>query len=44
MAHEVSPGKPNTRRHSQAKKDRAVRAARQVRKALGTDHGTIPGR
>jgi transposase len=37
----MSPGKPSTRRYSQAEKDRAVRAVRQLRKELGTDHGTI---
>ena len=41
MAHEMSPGKPSTRRYSQAEKGRAVRAVRQLRKELGTDHGTI---
>ena len=37
----MSPGKPSTRRYSQAEKDRAVRGVRQLRKELGTDHGTI---
>jgi transposase len=37
----MSPGKPSTRRYSQAEKDRAVRAVRQLRKELGTEHGTI---
>jgi transposase len=41
MPHELSPGKPNTRRYSEAEKDRAVRAVRQLRKELGTEHGTI---
>ena len=41
MPHELSPGKPNTRRYSEAEKDRAVRAVFQLRKELGTDHGTI---
>ena len=41
MPHEMSPGKPSTRRYSEAEKDRAVRAVRQLRKELGTDHGTI---
>ena len=41
MPHEMSPGKPSARRYSQAEKDRAVRAVRQLRKELGTDHGTI---
>jgi transposase len=41
MAHEMSPGKPTTRRYSEAEKERAVRMVRQLRKELGTDHGTI---
>jgi transposase len=41
MPHELSPGKPNTRRYSEAEKERAVRAVRQLRKELGTDHGTV---
>jgi transposase len=41
MPHEMSPGKPSTRRYSPAEKERAVRAVRQLRKELGTDHGTI---
>ena len=41
MSHEVSPGKPTTRRYSEAEKERAVRAVRQLRKELGSDHGTI---
>ena len=41
MPHELSPGKPNTRRYTPAEKERAVRAVRQLRKELGTDHGTI---
>lgn len=41
MPHEMSPGKPSTRRYSQAERDRAVRAVRQLRKELGTDHGTV---
>jgi transposase len=41
MPHELSPGKPNTRRYSELEKDRAVRAVRQLRKEFGTDHGTI---
>ena len=38
---EMSPGKPSTRRYSQAEKNRVVRAVRQLRKKTGTDHGTI---
>ena len=34
-------GKPTTRRYSDAEKERAVRAVRQLRKELGSDHGTI---
>ena len=41
MAHEMSPGKPSTRRYSDAEKQRAVRAVRQLRKELGHDHGTV---
>ncbi len=41
MPHELSPGKPNTRRYSEAEKERAVRAVRQLRRELGTEHGTI---
>src|SRR5215207_2718380 len=41
MGYERSPGKPTTRRYSEAEKERAVRAVRQLRKELGTDHGTI---
>ena len=38
MPHEMSPGKPTTRRYSEAESERAVRAVRQLRKELGTDH------
>ena len=41
MPREKSPGKPTTRRYSEAEKERAVRAVRQLRKELGTDHGTV---
>ena len=41
MPHEMPPGKPTTRRYSEAEKQRAVRAVRQLRKELGTDHGTV---
>jgi transposase len=41
MPRENSPGKPTTRRYSEAEKERAVRAVRQLRKELGTDHGTV---
>jgi len=41
MPHEMSPGKPSTRRYTDAEKQRAVRAVRQLRKELGHDHGTV---
>ena len=41
MPQEMSPGKPTTRRYSEAEKQRAVRAVRQLRKELGTEFGTI---
>ena len=41
MGNERTPGKPTTRRYSEAEKDRAVRAVRQLRRELGTDHGTV---
>jgi transposase len=41
MPHEMSPGKPTTRRYSEAEKERAVRMVRQLRKELGAGHGTI---
>ncbi len=41
MPHETSPGKPTTRRYTPEEKDQAVRMVRQLRKELGTDHGTI---
>src|SRR5690606_11663556 len=41
MGREMSPGKPTTRRSSEAEKERAVRAVRQLRKELGADSGTI---
>ena len=41
MSDEMSPGKPTTRRYSEAEKERAVRMVRQLRKELGHDHGTI---
>ena len=36
MSHERSPGKPTTRRYSEAEKEQAVRLVRQLRKELGT--------
>jgi transposase len=41
MPHDKTAGKPTTRRYSEAEKERAVRAVRQLRKELGTDHGTV---
>ena len=41
MGNERSPGKPTTRRYSPEEKARAVRLVRQLRKELGTSHGTI---
>jgi transposase-like protein len=41
MAGERTPGKPTTRRYTDAEKAQAVRLVRQLRKELGTDHGTV---
>jgi transposase len=41
MGSERTPGKPTTRRYSPAEKDQAVRMVRQLRRELGTKHGTI---
>ena len=41
MGNEGTPGKPTTRRYSPEEKARAVRLVRQLRKELGTSHGTI---
>jgi len=41
MPTQGASGKPTTRRYSLAEKEQAVRAVRQLRKELGTDHGTI---
>jgi transposase len=41
MPTEGPSGKPNARRYSPAEKERAVRAVRQLRKELGTEHGTV---
>lgn len=41
MPEEIIPGKPNTRRYSEAEKAQAVRLVRQLRRELGTEHGTI---
>lgn len=34
-------GSPNTRRYSDEEKAQAVRLVRQLRRELGTDHGTV---
>jgi len=41
MPEQKSPGKPTTRRYSEREKAQAVRLVRQLRRELGTDHGTI---
>jgi len=41
MAGEKSPGRPTTRRYTDAEKAQAVRLVRQLRAELGTDHGTV---
>ena len=41
MPTQGSSGKPTTRRYSEQEKAQAVRLVRQLRKELGTDHGTI---
>ena len=41
MPTEKSPGKPTTRRYTEAEKEQAVRLVRQLRKELGTEHGTV---
>lgn len=41
MPKEITPGRATTRRYSEAEKERAVRAVRQLRKELGTEHGTV---
>ncbi len=41
MPKEISPGKRTTRRYTEAEKAEAVRLVRQLRKELGTDHGTV---
>src|SRR3954453_18649058 len=41
MGNEGTPGKPTTRRYSPEEKARTVRLVRQLRKELGTTHGTI---
>mgnify|MGYP006053948341 FL=1 len=41
MAGEKSAGKPTTRRYTDSEKAQAVRLVRELRKELGTDHGTV---
>jgi len=41
MAGEKSSGKPTTRRYTPGEKEQAVWLVRQLRKELGTDHGTV---
>ena len=41
MPAEKSPGKPTTRRYSDTEKAQAVRLVRELRKELGTEHGTV---
>ncbi len=41
MAAEKSPGRPTTRRYTDAEKAQAVRLVRELRKELGADHGTV---
>src|SRR5829696_1939560 len=41
MGDERTPGRPTTRRYTPEEKARAVWMVRQLRKELGTSHGTI---
>lgn len=41
MAGEKSPGKPTKRRYTDTEKAQAVRLVRELRKELGTEHGTV---
>jgi transposase len=41
MGREKSFGKPTMRRYSPDEKEQAIRLVRQLRKELGTDHGTV---
>jgi transposase len=41
MGNERTSGKPTTRRYTPDEKEQAVRLVRQLRKELGTDHGTV---
>jgi transposase len=41
MPQERTAGKPTTRRYTQEEKAQAVRLVRQLRRELGTEHGTV---
>ena len=41
MPTDNTPGKPTTRRYSEEEKAQAVRLVRQLRRELGTEHGTV---
>ena len=41
MPREKSPGKPTTKRYTEAEKAQAVRLVRQLRGELGTSQGTV---
>ncbi len=41
MSEEKSAGRPTTRRYTDVEKAQAVRLVRQLRRELGTDHGTV---
>jgi len=41
MPKQQSPGKPTTRRYTEAEKDQAVRLVRKLREELGTEQGTV---
>jgi transposase-like protein len=41
MPKDNTPGKPTTRRYSEEEKAQAVRLVRQLRRELGTEHGTV---
>lgn len=41
MPKEIKPGKPTTRRYTEEEKAQAVRLVRQLRRELGTEHGTV---
>jgi transposase-like protein len=41
MPKEIKLGKPTTRRYSEEEKAQAVRLVRQLRRELGSEHGTV---